>query len=179
LRCAWGEKYSQVHAQTKAQNPIIWADVPDLNIVRVGGTYYMASTTMHMAPGVPIMKSKDLVNWELVSYAYNTLVDNEKMRLENGNNAYGGGSWAPSIRYHNEVFYVSTFSATSGKTHIFKTRDIESGSWEAISFSPMLHDHSLFFDDDGRVYMLYDGGNIRIVELESDLSGIKQEVLTS
>jgi beta-xylosidase len=162
-------------AQSKvAQNPIIWADVPDVNIVRVGDTYYMASTTMHMSPGLPIMKSKDLVNWELVSYAYNTLADNEKLRLENGNNAYGAGSWAPSIRYHNEVFYVSTFSATSGKTHIFKTSDIESGNWEEISFSPSLHDHSLFFDDDGRIYMIYDGGNIRIVELESDLSGIKQ-----
>jgi beta-xylosidase len=158
----------------KAHNPIIWADVPDLNIVRVGDTYYMASTTMHMAPGVPIMKSKDLVNWELINYAYNTLVDNDAMNLENGSNAYGRGSWAPCIRYHNEMFYVTTFSATSGKTHIYKTRDIESGSWEAISFSPMLHDHSLFFDDDGRTYMLYDGGNIRIVELESDLSGIKQ-----
>ena len=56
---------AQVQAQCKAQNPIIWADVPDLNIVRVGDTYYMASTTMHMAPGVPIMKSKDLVNWSL------------------------------------------------------------------------------------------------------------------
>ncbi len=146
-----------------------------MNIVRVGDTYYMASTTMHMAPGVPIMKSKDLVNWELVSYAYNTLVDNEAMNLENGNNAYGRGSWAPSFRYHNGMFYVSTFSATSGKTHIYKTRDIESGKWEAISFSPSLHDHSLFFDDDGRVYMLYDGGNIRIVELEPDLSGIKPD----
>lgn len=164
------ELYAQV---LSAQNPIIWADVPDLNIVRVGDIYYMASTTMHMAPGLPIMKSKDLVNWELVSYAYNTLVDNEKMRLENGNNAYGAGSWAPCIRYHNENFYVSTFSATSGKTHIYKTRDIESGNWEAITFSPSLHDHTLFFDDDGRVYMLYDGGNIKIVELESDLSGIK------
>ena len=166
--------HSQVHAQTNAQNPIIWADVPDLNIVRVGDTYYMASTTMHMAPGVPIMKSRDLVNWELVSYAYNTLVDNDAMNLENGQNTYGRGSWAPSIRYHNEMFYVTTFSATSGKTHIFKTRNIESGNWEAISFSPMLHDHSLFFDDDGRVYMLYDGGNIKIVELESDLSGVKE-----
>jgi beta-xylosidase len=52
-------------AQNKAQNPIIWADVPDMSIVRVGDTYYMASTTMHMSPGLPIMKSKDLVNWEI------------------------------------------------------------------------------------------------------------------
>ena len=107
--------------QNKAKNPTIWADVPDAAMVRVGDTYYMSSTTMHMSPGLPIMKSKDLVNWRLVRYAYDTLADNEKLRLENGNNAYGAGSWASSIRYHNDTFYVSTFSATSGKTHIFKT----------------------------------------------------------
>ena len=56
----------------KAENPIVFADVPDISIIRVGDTYYMSSTTMHMSPGVPVMKSKDLVNWEMVSYAYDT-----------------------------------------------------------------------------------------------------------
>ena len=64
--------YSQlVSNQVKTvQNPIIWADVPDMSMIRVGDTYCMSRTTMHMAPGVPIMKSKDLINWEIVSYAY-------------------------------------------------------------------------------------------------------------
>ena len=57
----------------KAINPIIFADVPDPSIIRVGKTYYMSSTTMHMNPGVPIMKSTDLVNWKTISYAYDTL----------------------------------------------------------------------------------------------------------
>src|SRR5215204_4080491 len=60
---------SNVSAQ-QATNPIIFADVLDMSMMRVGDTYYMSSTTMHMSPGVPIMKSKDLVNWQLVSYAY-------------------------------------------------------------------------------------------------------------
>ena len=51
-------------------NPVIWADVPDVSVLRVGDTYYMTSTTMHMNPGVPVMMSKDLVNWEIVSYCY-------------------------------------------------------------------------------------------------------------
>ncbi len=163
-------------AQSKGEsthNPIIYADVPDAAIIRVGDTYYMSSTTMHMCPGVPIMKSTDLVNWKLVNYAYDTLVDNEMMRLENGNNTYGRGSWASSIRYHEGVFYVTTFSATAGKTHVYTTKDIERGPWKATAFSPMLHDHSLFFDDDGRVYMVYGGGDIRLVELNNDLSGVK------
>jgi beta-xylosidase len=156
-----------------AKNPIIWADVPDVSIMRVGDTYYMSSTTMHMSPGLPIMKSKDLVNWEMASYAYNRLVENDKMNLENGQEAYGKGSWASSLRYHEGMFYVSTFSATSGKTHVYRTKDADSGPWEAFSFEPVLHDNSLFFDDDGRTYMVYGGGEIKLVELLPDASGIK------
>ena len=94
----------------RAQNPIIHADVPDLSMIRVGDTYYMSSTTMHMAPGLLIMKSKDLVNWELVSYAYEILEDIESLTLSNGKQSYGRGSWASSLRYHNGTYYVSTFS---------------------------------------------------------------------
>src|SRR5918998_772605 len=92
--------FIQLSAQVKqAQNPIIFADVPDLSMVRVGDTYYMSSTTMHMSPGVPIMKSKDLVNWELVSYAYDILGDNDALTLQNDKNAYSKGSWASSLRH--------------------------------------------------------------------------------
>ncbi|MDH7911156.1 glycoside hydrolase 43 family protein [Winogradskyella sp. SYSU M77433] len=161
-----------IYAQV-AKNPVIWADVPDVSTIRVGDTYYMSSTTMHMSPGLPIMKSKDLVNWEIAGYAYDRLVENDKMNLENGQEAYGKGSWASSLRYHNGIFYVSTFSATSGKTHVYKTKNIETEPWEAFSFEPVLHDNSLFFDDDGKVYMLYGGGTIKLVELLPDASGIK------
>jgi len=101
-----------------AHNPVIHADVPDLSMIRVGDTYYMSSTTMHMSPGLPIMSSKDLVNWKLESYCYDRLVENDAMNLNNGQNTYGRGSWASCIRYNNSEFIVSTFAATSGKTHI-------------------------------------------------------------
>ncbi len=156
-----------------AENPILWADVPDVAILRVGQTYYMSSTTMHMSPGLPIMKSNDLVNWELVGYAYEALADNDAMTLKNGRTAYGAGSWASSLRYHDGTFYVSTFSATTGKTHVYTTKDIERGPWKEFSFSPALHDHSLFFDDDGRVYMIHGAGTIRLTELTADASAIK------
>lgn len=158
----------------KAQNPLIFADVPDAAMIRVGDTYYMSSTTMHMSPGLPIMKSKDLVNWQLVSYAYDTLVRNDEMDLANGKNTYGRGSWASSLRYHKGTYYVSTFSATSGKTHIYTTKNIEKGPWKAISFRPSYHDHSLFFDDDGKVYLLYGNKRLTLLELEEDLSGVKK-----
>ncbi len=155
-----------------AHNPLIWADVPDICVIRIGKTYYMSSTTMHMSPGLPIMKSTDLVNWSMASYAYETLADNEALRLENGKNAYGAGSWASSLRYNDGVFHASTFSATSGRTHIYITHDPERGPWKETSFEPSLGDHSLFFED-GRVYMVHGSGRITLIELKSDLSGIK------
>jgi beta-xylosidase len=161
-------------AQT-AKNPIIYADVPDLSMIRVGETYYVASTTMHMSPGVPIMKSKDLVNWKLVNYAYDILDDVDELNLNNGKSTYGRGSWASSLRYHKGMYYVSTFAGTTGKTYIYSTKDIEKGPWKRISFKPALHDHSLFFDDDGKVYMLYGSGKIILAELNDDLSGVRPE----
>ncbi len=155
----------------KAINPIIFADVPDLSMIRVGNNYYMSSTTMHMSPGVPIMKSTDLVNWKIINYCYDTLANTDELYLDNGKNAYSKGSWASSLRYHNGIFYLTTFSQTTGKTHIYTTRNIEKGNWKASSFAPSYHDHSLFFDDNGKVYMIYGSGKIRMIELKNDLSG--------
>ena len=159
----------------KAQNPIIFSDVPDMSMLRVGDTYYMSSTTMHMSPGVPIMKSKDLVNWKLVNYAYNTLDDVDALNLNNGQSTYGRGSWASSIRYNKGTYYVTTFAQTTGKTYIYTTKDLEKGPWVKHSFAPSLHDHSLFFEEDGRIYLIYGNGKLNIVELKKDLSGIKPE----
>ena len=162
----------QISAQNiKAHNPVMHADVPDLSMIRVGDTYYMSSTTMHMSPGLPIMSSMDLINWKLESYAYNTLVDNDAMNLENGKSTYGRGSWASCLRYHKGMFYVSTFSATSGIMHIYRSKNIK-GPWKANSFKPAYHDHSIFFDDDGKVYMVYGAGKLNILELKPDLSGV-------
>lgn len=76
------------------ENPVIWADVPDPSVIRIDSTYYMDSTTTHMNPGVPIMKSAALVNWEIVNYAYDKLGDTDSHSLSNGENEYDRGSWA-------------------------------------------------------------------------------------
>ena len=166
--------FSAIIAQDrKAHNPVIFADVPDMSMIRVGKTYYMSSTSMHMSPGVPIMKSKDLVNWVLTNYAYDTLASMDDLNLVNGKSTYGKGSWASSLRYHKGIYYVSTFAQTTGKTYIFSTTDIEKGPWKTTSFSPALHDHSLFFDDNGKVYMLYGAGKLHIAELDENLTGVR------
>ena len=160
-------------AAVKVNNPIMYVDSPDPSIVRVDDAYYMVTTTMHFAPGVPVFKSTDLAQWRTVGYAYQTLANNDQQNLNGGKDAYGKGSWASSIRYHKGFFYVLTPSYTTGKTHLYKTADVESGQWSEVQL-PFYHDPSLFFDDDGTVWVFYGSGDqISYVQLNDDASGVK------
>ncbi len=155
-------------------NPVIWSDVPDLDAIRVGDTYYMISTTMFFSPGAPIMKSKDLASWEICNYVYDTLADGDVQNLTNGKNDYAHGQWAASLRYHNGTFYVFFGSYGTGKSYIYKTTDIENGKWTKTELNGMYHDASLFFDDDGRNYLVYGaGGTIKIKEFNSEMTDFK------
>ena len=78
-------------------NPVIEADVPDPSMIRVGNYYYLVSTTMHLMPGCPVMRSKDLVHWETISYVFQRLTDLPRYDLKEGT-VYGRGQWASSIR---------------------------------------------------------------------------------
>lgn len=152
-------------------NPILWVDVPDISIVRVDKKYYMSQTTMHMTPGVPIMESDDMVQWRTVGYCYSTLANNDALNLLNGKNAYGAGSWASSIRHKNGTFYVLVPSNTTGRNHLYSAKDVR-GPWKE-TLLPGAHDPSLVLDDDGRNYVVSGSGNIQLVELNADLSGVK------
>ena len=121
-----------------ATNPVIYADAPDMSMLRVGDTYYMSSTTMHMSPGVPIMKSNDLVNWKLVNYAYDTLANIPTMNLDDGKNTYGRGSWASCLRYHEGVYYLSTFAQTTGKTYFYTTKILKKVPGSARNSLPLI-----------------------------------------
>lgn len=158
----------------KVENPIIWADFPDPDILRVEDTYYMVTTTMFMMPGGPILRSKDLANWEPVSYIFNSLEDNENYKLEAGKNAYGNGQWATSLKYHDGLFYACFASNDLKKTFIYYSPDIEKSYWDRYTIEGVYHDPSLLFDD-GRVYLIYGNGDIGIVELKEDLSGLKKD----
>ena len=89
-----------------AVNPLTYTDIPDNDVIRVGDDYYMVSTTMFFCPGAPIMHSKDLVHWRIVSYIFDTLEDDDVYNLRNGRNAYGQGQWATSLRYHDGMYYA-------------------------------------------------------------------------
>lgn len=154
-------------------NPVIYSDVPDIDIIRVEDTYYMVSTTMHLSPGCPIMKSTDLVNWEIVNYVFDTLGTDDAMSLRNGEDMYGNGQWATSLQYHNGKYYAAFNSNTTGTVYIFTTDDIEHGSWTRTTLDRPFHDMALFFDND-KAYILYGSMDIKYVELKEDLSGVKE-----
>ena len=155
----------------KVQNPMLWADVPDPDVIRVGDTFYLVSTTMHLMPGAPIMKSKDLKNWETIGYIFDKLTDSPKYDLQEGT-AYGRGQWATSLKYHNGKFYAllaPNEQGAMGDTYIF-TADKAEGPWKILSRMRHFHDCSLFFDDDNRVYVIYGTGEM--MELKPDLSDV-------
>ena len=155
-------------------NPIIWSDVPDDDVIRVGDTYYMVSTTMYFSPGAPIMKSKDLVSWEICNYVYDTLADGDVQNLKNGKHDYAHGQWATSLRYHDGMYYVFFGSYGTNKSYIYKTDDLEHGTWTRSELNGMYHDASMIFDDDGRNYLVYGGGGeIKIKEFNSEMTDFK------
>ena len=167
---AVADDYETMHTE-KIQNPMLWADVPDPDIIRVGDTFYLVSTTMHLMPGAPIMKSKDLKNWETVGYIFDRLTDSPKYDLQEGT-VYGRGQWATSLKYHNGKFYAllaPNEAGAMGDTYIF-TADKAEGPWTILSRMRHFHDCSLFFDDDGRVYVIYGTGEL--MELKPDLSDV-------
>ncbi len=160
-------------AKAVLKNPIFWCDVPDVDVIRVGNAFYMVSTTMHVMPGCPIMKSYDLVNWEIQSYIYDKIEDNDGYELKNGKNTYGRGQWATSLRYNDGVFYASFVCNDMNTTYVYYTNDIESGDWKRHTLDGIYHDMGMLFDE-GRLFMFYNCGDVNIIELEPDASKIKE-----
>lgn len=143
-------------------NPIMWGDYPDNDVIRVGDTYYMSSTSMHLFPGCPIMSSKDLVNWEYESYAVDRM-EGDQYDLIHGD-VYDEGPWATSLRYHNGKFYLM-FNINGDAAYV-SIADQAKGPWTLYRLEDELYDPGLFFDDDGKVYVVHGQGELYLSELE-------------
>ena len=105
MLCVSAGLKAQNPSESMIQNPMLWSDVPDPDVIRVGDTFYMVSTTMHLMPGAPIMASKDLKNWETIGYIFDKLTDSPKYDLSpTEGTAYGRGQWATSLKYHSMGF---------------------------------------------------------------------------
>ena len=158
-------------AQAQIKNPMLWADVPDPDVIRVGDTFYLVSTTMHLMPGGPIMASKDLKNWETVGYIFDKLTDSPKYDLQEGT-VYGRGQWATSLKYHDGKFWAllaPNEPGSMGDTYIFTAEKAE-GPWTIHSRLRHFHDATLFFDEDGTPYVFFGTGEM--CQLTHDLKGV-------
>lgn len=134
------------------KNPIIHADYSDPDAIRVGDDYYMTSSSFNSIPGLPILHSKDMVNWELVNYALQKQPPFDVYDKP----GHGNGVWAPCMRYHNNEFYIYYPDPDYG-IYMVKTKDPK-GKWSApvmVKEGKGLIDPTPLWDDDGKVYMAY------------------------
>lgn len=132
----------------RANNPILPGFYPDPSICRVGEDYYLVTSTFAYFPGVPIFHSKDLINWKQIG---NILDRKEQLNLSGAK--HSGGIFAPTIRYHEGVFYMITTNVSNGGNFIVTAKD-PAGPWSDPFFIEGAEgiDPSLFFDDDGKCY---------------------------
>ena len=155
-------------------NPLFYDEFSDPDILRVGDDYYLAGTTMHSVPGLVILHSRDLVNWENISYCFDRFdFNDDAFSLKNHQEIYGQGVWAPAIRYANGQFYV--FTNINGKgLQCYTSKDIR-GPWKHHNMEGRIYDLSVLFDDDGKIYAIHGYGEVRCTELKADMSGPIEE----
>jgi len=134
------------------RNPILHADYSDPDVIRVEDDYYMTSSSFNCVPGLPILHSKDMVNWELVNYALQKQPPFDVYDKPQ----HGNGVWAPCIRYHDNEFYIYYPDPDYG-IYMVKTKDPR-GIWSApimVKEGKGLIDPTPLWDDDGKVYIVY------------------------
>ncbi|PAW94451.1 glycoside hydrolase [Mucilaginibacter sp. MD40] len=149
-------------------NPLFYDEFSDPDIIRVGNDFYMTGTTMHSVPGLPVLHSKDLVNWQMVSYAMPRFNLGKEFDLADGKEAYGQGIWAPCIRYHNGTFYI--FSNVNKHGLQIFTATNAAGPWKQHDLRRHIYDLSVLFEN-SKVYIVFGVGEIKMIELKPDLSG--------
>jgi beta-xylosidase len=151
-------------------NPLFYDEFSDPDLIRVGDDFYLTGTTMHAMPGLPVLHSRDLVNWELMSYALDRLDLGPEFRLEDGKEIYGKGIWAPSFRYHRGTFHI--FSNVNGQTTQHFTATDPRGPWIRTPMKRSLHDLSVLFDDDGKVWVVWGYQDMHLAQLDSTLTDV-------
>lgn len=176
LACAAASVQAQVWRSDSGQgtyhNPPLNADYPDPDIIRVGKDFYFASTTFVNTPGLTLLHSRDLVNWDIVSHVMPKLTGNPKYDLADGGD-YRHGVYAPSLRRHGGRFYIAV-TPVGRNTRIYSAADIR-GPWSVRELDREAFDPALFFDDDGKGYVVTASsadGTITLLSLNADLTAV-------
>ena len=168
------QKFHSDNGDGTYTNPVINADFPDPDVILVGDTYYMVTTTMFVFPGVTVLKSHDLVNWEYCSNAVPRFDFHRNYNLEGGHR-YAHGQWATSIKYHKGKFYLLFITLDEGG--FLCTAANAEGPWEMRKLPKGFYDPGLFFDDDGKIYVTHGYGKISITEVDSNLAPLGKDSL--
>ncbi len=147
-------------------NPIIHADYSDPDVIRVGDDYYMVSSSFNCAPGIPVLHSKDLVNWRIINHVYDQMPSDRYDEV-----IHGRGSWAPSLRYHNGLFYVYFCTPDEG-LFVATTKD-PAQKWELRKVLQVRQweDPCPLWDDDGKAWLIRSklcGGPVYLHRMSDD-----------
>jgi len=146
--------FEQKAAPGTYRNPILPGFFPDPSITRVGDNFYLVNSTFTYFPGIPIFTSRDLVHWRQIGN-----VINRPRELNFDGKDVSRGIFAPTIRYHHGLFYLITTAVDSGGNEVFVAKD-PAGPWSDPFLLPGLEggiDPSLFFDEDGKAYVVNNG----------------------
>lgn len=134
------------------KNPVLYSDYSDPDAIRVGDDYYMTASSFNEAPGLPILHSKDMINWKLVNYAIQEVLPKEHFSVPRR----GDAVWAPSIRFHKGEFYIYWGDPDFG-IYMVKTSD-PLGKWDEpvlVMEGKGLIDTCPLWDDDGNAYLVH------------------------
>ncbi len=155
----WGQQADYVSAVWNPdqgdgtyKNPVIHADYSDPDVCVVGNDFYLTASSFASVPGLPILHSRDLVNWKIVNHALDRLVPEDYYNVAR----HGKGVWAPSIRYHNGEFYIYWGDPDFG-VYMVKAKD-PAGKWSEpvlVKAAKGIIDPCPLWDDDGRCYLAY------------------------
>ncbi|MDR3735309.1 MAG: glycoside hydrolase 43 family protein [Acidobacteriaceae bacterium] len=170
------DKTAQAAADATAaksfQNPVLWEDLADIDILRVENTYYYSASTMHYSPGAPILRSYDLVHWDYVGHSVPVLDFGPAYDMQ-GSNAYVRGIWASFLGYRksNKTFYWGG-CIDFAKTYIYTATAVE-GPWQRKTvIDKCYYDAGLLVDDDDTMYVAYGNTKLNVAQLSAD--GTKQ-----
>ena len=151
------------------KNPVLYADYPDPDVIRVANDFYMVSTTFVDSPGIDVLHSKDLVNWEIVSHVATNLDGGNAYNMIGGT-AYRGGFWASSIRFYNGAFYVVA-NPTFANSRVYYASDA-AGPWQYYQLNQAAYDPSLLIETNGAGYIVCGHGPESVLVLSPDFSQV-------
>lgn len=149
-------------------NPVIWQDFADIDVIRVGDTYYASASTMHYSPGAPVLRSYDLVHWEIAGHSVPVLDFGAKYDL-NGARGHVRGIWASSLAYRpsNRTFYWLG-QIDFARTYVYTATAVE-GPWTRLTtIGTPYYDAGPLVDTDDSLYVAYGNTTISVAQLSPD-----------